>query len=449
MGVLVKKIFCILIIAIFLGACVYGWSRNVGKLPEKLLKWYQSTTGLLSSRAPQKTIKKPTPFREGTKPTRQSSQSVPAQAEDRPDPVPMVTLAAVGDVDMHMPIVNSALNPSDQTYDFRPIFSEIRPELENADFATGVLETQLGEPGEKYTGYPEFLSPQAIADALKWAGLKLVFTAHNHSLDQGAEGLVKTLRYLEKIGLPYAGCRYQEKGKSYRIVDCKGIRLGFLSYTSFTNDHPLPSGREWMVNIMDRQKALQEIQEVKEAGADCIIAAVHTGVEYQRIPSKEQQELCDWLIRSGVDIVLGSHVHVVQPLEKRSGFDPVRMAERDGFVAYSLGNFLSNQRWRYSDYGLLVKLLLIKKKDGPGVSITQAEYTPLWVNRYLEQGKYHYRIIRVTGSEYRGNDPTVDEAARQRMREVFAETRELMNHWAPENSPELQDPFSSAGVKGF
>lgn len=444
-----KKFFCFLIMAALIGACVYGWSRNAGRLPEKLLKWYQSSFGRLSPRAPRETIKKPAPFRKHTKPTRESSRSVPAQTVDRQEPVPAVTLAAVGDVDMHMPIVNSALNPSDQTYDFRPIFSEIRPELQSADFATGVLETQLGEPGEKYTGYPEFRSPQALADALKWAGLKLVFTAHNHSLDQGAEGLIKTLRYLEKIDLPYAGCRYQEKGKSYRIVDCKGIRLGFLSYTSFTNDHPLPSGREWMVNMMDRQKALQEIQEVKEGGADCIIAAVHTGVEYQRKPSKEQRELCDWLIRSGVDIVLGSHVHVVQPLEKRSYYDPVRMAERDGFVAYSLGNLLSNQRWRYSDYGLMVKFLLTKKKEGPGVGITLTEYMPLWVNRYLEHGKYLYRIIKVTGSECRGNDPTVDEAARRRMGEVFTETRELMNPWTQAKPPELPDPFSSAGVKGF
>jgi hypothetical protein len=118
-------------------------------------------------------------------------------------------------------------------------------------------------------------------------------------------------------------------------------------------------------------------------------------------------------------------------------------------VAYSLGNLLSNQRWRYSDYGLMVKFLLTKKTEGPGVGITLTEYMPLWVNRYLEHGKNHYRIIKVTGPEYRGNDPTVDEAARQRMGEVFSETRELMNPWTQEKPPELQDPFSSAGVKGF
>jgi poly-gamma-glutamate synthesis protein (capsule biosynthesis protein) len=431
-----KKVFGFLIFAILIGACVYGWSHNTAGLPEKL-KGNPSATGHPSSKPIKKIVKK----KGGMQKDPKLAQLVPAQTAGPIQTVPTVSLAAVGDVDMHMPIVDSAFIPSTQTYDFRPIFSDIRPDLESADFATGVLETQLGEPGEKYTGYPEFRSPQAIADALKWAGLKLVFTAHNHSLDQGGDGLEKTLRYLEKIDLPSVGCRYDQNVKPYYLVDCKGIRLGFLSYTDFTNGHPLPSGREWMVNMLDRQKVLQDIQEVKKAGADCIIMAVHTGVEYQRMPSGKQQELCDWLIRSGVDIILGSHVHVIQPLEKRSFFDPDRMMERQSFIAYSLGNLLSNQRWRYSDYGLLVKFLLTKKSEGPGVSIAETGYTPLWVNRYLEQGKYHYRIMKVTSEEYQGNDPSIDGTARQRMGEVFKETQELMGSWTENHSLGQQDPF--------
>ncbi len=443
MGIILKKVLCCFLIALLIVACVYVWSRNIGGLPEKVSRpsdlsnvWHSPFYELSKRNAKQPAI-----LQMDSKLARLNFHPEPFKTEDMALKTPTVSLAAVGDVDMHMPIVNSAFIPSDQTYDFRPIFNEIRSDLQSADVATGVLETQLGGPNETFTGYPDFKSPQAIADALKWAGLKLVFTAHNHSLDQGTDGLEKTLKYLEQIDLPYVGCRYDPSRKSYRLVDCKGICLAFLSYTAFTNGHRLAPGQEWMVNILDRQKVLQDIYEVKKAGADCIIMAVHVGVEYQRIPSKEQQELCDWLIRSGVDIVLGSHVHVVQPLEKRSFFDPDRMMERQSFIAYSLGNLLSNQRWRYSDYGLLVKFLLTKKSEGPGVSIAETGYTPLWVHRYLEQGKYHYRIMKVTGAEYQGNNPWVDGAARQRMGEVFTETQELMDGWTGGRSLGQQDPF--------
>ena len=120
-------------------------------------------------------------------------------------------LTAVGDIVMHLPIVSSSYNPSRSEYDFRPIFTGVEPELSAADLTVGVLETQLSGAESKYTGYPRFNSPYTIADALQWAGFDLVFTAHNHALDQGTAGLMKTLSYLEKL-----------KASLYRLPDAPG-----------------------------------------------------------------------------------------------------------------------------------------------------------------------------------------------------------------------------------
>ncbi len=385
-----KKTFLVVFLALFIFTIIiwWNWAGNISKI-----------------------------LREETQNAKLSQKAEPA----------ILTLAAVGDVVVHMPIVRSALNETTGDYDFRPIFSEVSDRLSKADLTVGVLETLINNSDRQYTGYPQFNSPAAIADALKWAGIDLVFTAHNHSLDMGTEGMERTLEYLNKIGLPYVGSLSNNREKRYRLINIKGINLAFLAYTTTTNGLKAPKGEEWVVNFFDYQKVTADIAEVKQAGADCIILALHTGIEYQRNPSSEQIKLTEWLIKSGVDIILGSHVHVVQPLEYRQYINPDNGDARDYFIAYSLGNVLSNQRWKYSDYGILLNLKLQKKSEGYGVKITQASYVPLWVHRYWDHGKYQYRIKTVTGPEYLGKELDVDKTARDRIREVWNETRELFN----------------------
>jgi poly-gamma-glutamate capsule biosynthesis protein CapA/YwtB (metallophosphatase superfamily) len=342
----------------------------------------------------------------------------------------MVTLTAVGDVVMHLPVVYSAYNPGDGSFDFRPVFQEIKDSLSSADLAVGVLETQLAGLGSKYTGYPRFNSPASIADAMQWAGIELVFTAHNHSLDQGAGGLLKTLGYLDQIRLLHTGCRSDSGSKRYQLVDLKGIKLAFLSYTTTTNGIPLPSGREWMVNFLDFQKIKADITEAKLAGANGIVMALHTGTEYAREPSPEQQMICDRLIELGVDIILGSHVHVIEPLEPRLVPDSgLPGKNRTCFIVYSLGNLLSNQRWRYSDCGLMVTFKLRKGAGEPGIRIVEVRHAPLWVRVVQEPGRASYRIKKLAGPEYDGHEPGIEAADRSRMREVWDDTEELFGKW--------------------
>ena len=294
------------------------------------------------------------------------------------------------------------------------------------------MEAPLAGSESKYTGYPAFNSPSAIADAVQWAGIDLVFTAHNHCLDRGVTGIQKTLAYLDKIGLPSVGCNHNQEGKRYRIFQVKGFKLAFLAYTTTTNGIALPAGKDWLVNVYDTRKIAADISDAKQNGADAIIFVLHTGIEYQRLPSAEQQKLIDQLISMGVDIVLGSHVHVIQPVELRNRVDSATGKTRTCFIAYSVGNFLSNQRWRYSDCGLMVTLQLEKIPGQAGITIDSYQYTPLWVNRFSKAGKLNYRIKAIEDPNA-VSDPDVDADGRWRIKQVWQETKELIDKWNKKN----------------
>mgnify|MGYP001953637197 CR=1 FL=1 len=346
-----------------------------------------------------------------------------------------LTLNAVGDIVMHLPIVNSAGKP-DGSYDFRPVFKYIRPYLSQADLSVAVLETQLEAPGQIYSGYPCFNSPGAIADAILWSGIDLVFLAHNHSLDQGVTGVTHTLSYLDRIGLAYTGCNSSPIEHRYRIIEKNQIKLAFFSYTTTTNGIPLPKGKEWAVNMLDYKQIAKDIATVKQAGADGIVFGLHTGTEYFREPTPEQLVIVKKLLALGVDIVLGSHVHVIQPIEITSGEPLVPGKQRTYFVAYSLGNFLSNQRWRYSDCGLMVSLKLVKEPAWPGIRIAAASYLPLWVYRYYEGKDLRYEIIPLDqGGAYRARFQDQIGIVDQ-LDQIQKDTDDLINGWSRNQSKE-------------
>lgn len=354
----------------------------------------------------------------------------PTFSDEYPEGISVLRLAAAGDVIMHLPIVKSGYQKESNTYDFRPCFAEIKDYLSSADLAVCVLETPLAAPNDRnYTGYPTFNAPPAIADALQWAGIDLVFTAHNHSLDRGAAGIRNTLAYLDKIGLPQTGSRKSPDQKEYQIIEKNGFKLGFLSYTTLTNGIPLPAEAPYMLNLLDYEKLAQNVKELRASGVDAIILALHTGVEYQRQPSREQLVTVNHLLQAGVDIILGSHVHVIQPYEFREVALPGTTEAKTCFVAYSLGNLLSNQQWRYSDCGLMTTLELEKSSRKPGLRIRQLNHLPVWVYRYPAGDGYQYRIMPVRGPEADGSDPTLSVKARNSMREVWEDTETLLKNW--------------------
>ncbi|MGE5606092.1 MAG: CapA family protein, partial [Bacteroidota bacterium] len=302
--------------------------------------------------------------------------------------------------------------------------------------SVAVLETQLEAPGKMYSGYPCFNSPGAIADAILWSGIDLVFLAHNHSLDQGITGINHTLAYLDRIGLAYTGCNSSSTEQRFRVIEKNQIKLAFFSYTTTTNGIPTPKGREWAVNMLDYKQIAKDIATVKRTGVDGIVFGLHTGIEYFREPAPEQLKIVAKLLALGVDIVLGSHVHVVQPIEIPSGEPLVPGRQRTYFVAYSLGNFLSNQRWRYSDCGLIVSLKLVKEPAWPGIRIAAASYLPLWVYRYQEGKELRYEIIPLDqGGAYRARFQGQPEIL-DHLDQIKKDTDDLISGWNQNQSKE-------------
>ena len=359
-----------------------------------------------------------------------------------PPSPPSLTLTAVGDLVMHMPVVNSAFSKAEQDYNFRPIFQEIRPYLQAADLTVGVLETVLTTDYRRLSGYPRFNTPAPLADALRWAGFDLIFTAHNHSLDQGVNGIDSTLAALKAAGLAATGTRQTINEKPYYLTEINGLKLAFFSYTTLTNGLAPPPDQKWVLNTFNDHKIAWEILQLRKAGVDGIIMALHSGEEYQRYPSPADQKLYRRLFALGVDLILGSHVHVIRPLERVVLNDPFSNRLKTGLLAYSLGNFLSNQRWRYSDCGLMLTLRLQKKLFGPGLEIELLACVPLWVAK----DRTGYRILMVPPPAQIENT-SIPAAYRQKYHEVWADTESILVGW-PGGLQQLQPPiFTGYTVK--
>ncbi len=301
---------------------------------------------------------------------------------------------AVGDIMVHQTQYRQAHLPEKGSYDFSPSFEIIAPYIREADLAVGNLETTLGGGDRGYSAYPLFNSPDEIAYALKEAGFDLLCTANNHSLDTGERGLYRTIEVIEETGMkPFGTARSKEERDTPLLVETNGIELAFLAYTYCTNMIPVPEGREYIVNLIDRERIEEDIRRARQRGADLVIIYMHWGHEYHDTPSEEQKELARFIAEAGGDIIIGSHPHVIQPMEI------IQAAKEDGaphetFVAYSLGNFISNQHktsgipTRDVKFGKALRLHLRKNMESGEVSLEEADYLLTWVHRH-----WRHRII--------------------------------------------------------
>ncbi|MGQ9855170.1 MAG: CapA family protein [Fervidobacterium sp.] len=221
-----------------------------------------------------------------------------------------ISLSFVGDVIFHKPILDSALK--DGKYNFKGIFSYVKPYIEKSDLAFCNLETTLG--GKPYTGYPMFSSPDEVLDALKYAGFDVVNVVNNHMLDRKAEGLIRTLRKISEYGLSYVGARLTPMEELYKIIDVKGVKVSFASFTYSTNGIPVPEKYKYMFMYISKESVINTVQKMKET-SDVVIVYFHYGNEYQTIPTKEQRELAHLALKNGADLVIASHPHVLQEIE--------------------------------------------------------------------------------------------------------------------------------------
>jgi poly-gamma-glutamate synthesis protein (capsule biosynthesis protein) len=287
-----------------------------------------------------------------------------------------LTLVASGDVLPHGPVLRRAGEDgarAGQPYDFRPMFAELRPLVAGADLAVCHLEVPLSRDGRDIASWPSFNAPPQLATALRWAGYDACSTASNHAMDRGAAGVAATLEVLDRAGLRHDGtARDAAEAAASTVVDVRGLPVGLLSYAYGLNGGRLPSGRPWLVDLVDPARIPEDARAARRAGARFVVVLLHWGQENQAAPTPSQRDLARRLLAAPeVDLILGHHAHVVQPIEQVGG----------KWVAYGMGNSLSNQTPACcaagSQDGVLVQVTIARDGDAPRVKAVR--YAPTWV----------------------------------------------------------------------
>lgn len=357
-----------------------------------------------------------------------STQTITSEAttETRPpEPehvIATATIGAMGDLLMHKPIFddlteyNAAVQQPDGSYDFTSVFQYISEHISSLDYANANLETTLcGEDnGYPYDGYPLFNCPDELVDGVKAAGFDMLLTANNHSYDTRLVGYLRTLDVIRGKGLETLGTYASEDETKWTIVDINGIKIGMLCYTwaSYITEDGRPSlngnqaiEKAGLCNYFVSNdipafysEVEQHLGDMQAAGTEATIMFIHWGQEYMLAPNTEQQNMAQGLCDLGIDVIIGGHPHVVQPVELlESSLDP----NHKTVCLYSTGNAVSNQRLgtisalntAHTEDGILFTVTFEKYSDGT-VYLADAAAIPTWVNRYTnEKGKTEYNIL--------------------------------------------------------
>ncbi len=326
---------------------------------------------------------------------------VPEEPSEPEPPAPTTaTLAVCGDAMSHMPVTNDAWDG--EKYDYVRVMSGAKSRVEAADYAVVNLETTFAG-GPKYSGYPAFNSPDGMAQGLKDLGFDLCLTANNHSLDKGWSGLSRTLDVLDETGLAHVGTSrsQEERDANLVVADVGGISVAFLGYTYGTNGIPVPKDHPYCINVfntdylsglreLDRDRLAADLEQAKAADADLIAVMIHWGVEYQTKQNAYQEEVADFLFANGADIILGGHSHVPQPMELRTLEDG-----RQGFVCYSLGNFISSQNDEYTDTTAVLTLELTRDNETGEAQVTGYSYAPMYMLDREAGAKPRFQLLDI------------------------------------------------------
>ncbi len=345
-----------------------------------------------------------------------------------PDSISEITINLVGDLMCHLPQTNNAKLPNGE-YNFNPSFEYIKPYLQDADITIGNLETTFAGTTQPYAGYPAFNSPDSYCKAIKEAGFDFLVTANNHSMDTREEGLLRTIDVIKKNDLGYAGTYLNQRDHdSIRILNIKGIKLGVLNYTYGTNGAYPHTDHKYMLNVIDSAGITNAIKMAKENGADIVLVFYHMGLENITEPTQAQKDAVRFALDAGSTIVIGAHPHVVGPTKILYS----SAINDTAFVAYSLGNFLSNQYWRYTDAGVILKLTIQKNITKKTNSFKSASYLPTWVYRGDGGKKMHILFPAQWHNDSTKLPSFLNASHKQKMAEAFEDTKAIITKYNPQ-----------------
>ncbi|WP_096190335.1 CapA family protein [Evansella halocellulosilytica] len=304
-------------------------------------------------------------------------------------------IGAVGDVLLHSRVYVDA--ETDEGYDFLPMLEPVESYISELDFAMANQESIPGGSQIGLSTYPLFNSPTEIADDLQAVGFNLLSMANNHSLDAGLEGIYSAIEHLNDIDMPYVGVYESEDDRNeQRIFDVNGIDFGVLSYTYGTNGIPIPPGHEYSVALLEKDKMIKDVQELKNE-TDVVVVHAHWGDEYARTPNQQQTTLARELVEAGADVIFGHHPHVLQPIEWIEGEQG-----RKGIVFYSLGNFLSGQDFEYTDIGGIgrVNVKKVVENGDTKIELDSPDILPTFVHHENQRNRRVILLEEAYGEGY-------------------------------------------------
>ena len=376
------------------------------------------------------------------KPDTVSSEAAPEIKETT------ATVLSTGDIMVHSTQLSGALVKSTGEYDFSAFFKELIPYFSGADLNVANLEVTFGGTAAGvYSGYPAFNTPDSLADAIKDSGINFLVTANNHSFDTGFSGLKRTAKVLKEKGIEFIGTKETDSDPEYTVKTVNDINIGIANYTYETSPQNPQAGRKYIngnlisseansyINSFSYNRieefykdAERVIKGMKQNGAEYIVFYMHWGNEYQTTPNTHQKSIAQRLSNMGVDMIIGSHPHVIQPVELITSED----GQNSTVCLYSTGNAVSNQRQEIMDScpsghtedGMLFSFTL--KKDKNGVSLDGLDIIPTWVNRYRGGSGYQYTIYPIEDVEKGIAKYGFDSTAAAKYRKSFDRTKTII-----------------------
>lgn len=370
-----------------------------------------------------------------------SSSAVSSEAV----PETYATVISTGDIMVHSTQLTGAKTSSGE-YDFSAFFKEASPYFKAADLAVANLEVTFGgtESGQ-YSGYPVFNTPDSLADTIKASGLNFLITANNHAYDTGLYGLKRTAQVLKQRGIEFIGTRETTDDPAYAVKEINGIKIGFANFTYETSGKT--AGRKYLNGAIIAEEAndlinsfsydridafyadaADVINQMKSVGADYIVFYMHWGNEYKTSPDTWQKTIAQKLSNLGVNMIIGSHPHVIEPVELIRSED----GESTTVCIYSMGNCVSNQRQEIMDScptghtedGVLFSFTL--KKDKDGVTLNGLDLIPTWVNKYKGGNGYLYTVYPLESAQDGSTKYSLDSAAAAKAAKSFERTKAIV-----------------------
>lgn len=368
------------------------------------------------------------------------------------------TILSTGDIMVHSTQLDGARVSGDE-YDFSAFFKEADEYFKKADLSIGNLEVTFGsrESGA-YSGYPMFNTPDSLADVIKDAGINLLLTSNNHSYDTGLFGLKRTAKVLKEKGIEFVGTKETEEDPSYLVKNVNNINIGITNFTYETTGAN-SGGRKYLNGMILKEEANnlvnsfnynnldafyseaeEMIDSMKDDGAEFIVFYLHWGNEYQLQANSYQKSMAQKLSNMGVDMIIGSHPHVVQPIELITSED----GQNTTVCVYSMGNAVSNQRQElmspecttgHTEDGMLFEFTLRKTKDG--VILDSLDLIPTWVNKYPGGSGYQYTIYPLENMNDGSSKYGLDSASAARAARSYDRTKKIVAEGLTECQKEI------------